>query len=160
MDVVLIILGGLLLLVGVIGAVIPVLPGPPIGYVGLLLLHFTERFQLSTTYLIVIAVFVVVVTVLDYVLPVWGAKKFGGTKAGVRGSTFGLIIGFFFGPLGMIFGPFIGAYIGDISAGRTSSQALRSAMGSFVAFLLSTGLKLIISSVMLYKYSAMLIKAL
>jgi hypothetical protein len=87
------------------------------------------------------AIIVIIVAILDYVVPVWGTRKYGGTKAGVRGSIIGLIIGIFFLPLGpfglfgIIGGPFIGAWIGEIFAGQEHNKALRAAFGSFVGFL-------------------------
>jgi len=144
MDWFLVILGGLLMVVGLIGAVVPVLPGPPISYVGLLLLHFTKWADFSSNFLIVMAVVAVVVTAIDYFVPMWGTKKFGGSKAGVRGSTIGLIIGvFFFPPFGIIIGPFLGALIAELMLNSDDfNKALRSGLGSLVGFLMGTGLKL------------------
>jgi len=144
MDWFLAILGGLLMVVGLIGAVVPVLPGPPISYVGLLLLHFTKWADFSSNFLIVMAVVAVVVTAIDYFVPMWGTKKFGGSKAGVRGSTIGLIIGvFFFPPFGIIIGPFLGALIAELMLNSDDfNKALRSGLGSLVGFLMGTGLKL------------------
>ncbi len=144
MDWFLAILGGLLMVVGLIGAVVPVLPGPPISYVGLLLLHFTKWADFSSNFLIVMAVVAVVVTAIDYFVPMWGTKKFGGSKAGVRGSTIGLIIGvFFFPPFGIIIGPFLGALIAELILNSDDfNKALRSGLGSLVGFLMGTGLKL------------------
>lgn len=86
----------------------------------------------------------VVITALDYFIPMWGTKRFGGTKAGVTGSTIGLIVGLFLGPIGIVVGPFLGALAGElITAPDEFKRALRSATGSFVGFLLGTGLKLI-----------------
>lgn len=144
MDWFLAILGGLLMVVGLIGAVVPVLPGPPISYVGLLLLHFTKWADFSSNFLIVMAVVAVVVTAIDYFVPMWGTKKFGGSKAGVRGSTIGLMIGvFFFPPFGIIIGPFLGALIAELMLNSDDfNKALRSGLGSLVGFLMGTGLKL------------------
>ena len=87
MDWFLAILGGILMVVGIIGAIVPVLPGPPISYLGLLLLHWTGWAEFSTQFLVIMAAVAAAVTAVDYVVPVWGTKKFGGSKAGVRGST-------------------------------------------------------------------------
>lgn len=95
------------------------------------------------------AVAVIVVTVIDYILPIWGTKKFGGTKAGVRGSTLGLIVALFFsptlGPIGFIVAPFLGALLAEIIAGQSKKIALKSAVGSFIGFVSGTLLKLIVS---------------
>jgi len=151
MDTFLIITGIMLLLLGLAGAVLPVLPGPPLSYAGLLLFHFTDRFQYSNTLLIVYGILMVVITIADYVVPVYGTKKMGGTKYGMWGSTIGLIIGiFFFPPLGIIIGPFAGAFIGEVIKGATTQVALSSAIGSFLGFLFGTLLKLIFGVLMIY----------
>ena len=150
MDIFLLIFSAVLIIVGLVGCVLPILPGPPISYVGLLLLHISPYGNFSTKNLIFFAVISVLVTILDYVIPVWGTKKFGGSKRGQWGATIGLIVGLFFGPIGLILGPFAGAFIGELSIGRDSNAALKSAFGSFLGFLLGTGVKLITSSVMTY----------
>ncbi len=144
MDWFLAIFGGLLMVVGLIGAVVPILPGPPISYIGLLLLHFTKWADFSSNFLIIMALVAAVVTAIDYFVPIWGTKKFGGSKAGVRGSTIGLIIGvFLFPPFGIIIGPFLGALIAELMLNSDDfNKALRSGIGSLVGFLMGTGLKL------------------
>lgn len=97
MDIFLIILGAICLLLGLIGCVAPMLPGVPLSYVGLLLLHLTDRVQFSWQFLTIWAVIVVVIQLLDYFIPAWGTKKFGGSKYGVWGSTIGLLLGFLWG---------------------------------------------------------------
>lgn len=150
MDWFLAILGGILMVVGIIGAIVPVLPGPPISYLGLLLLHWTGWAEFSTQFLVIMAAVAASVTAVDYVVPVWGTKKFGGSKAGVRGSTIGLIIGvFFFPPIGIIVGPFLGAVIAELMVNADDfNKALRSGLGSLVGFLMGTGLKLSASLLM------------
>jgi len=153
MEIALAILSGLFVLIGLLGAILPILPGPIISWVGILILHFTDYAEYSTTFFVVTALIVVAITVLDYFIPIWGTKKFGGTKAGVTGSTVGLIAGLFFPPMGLIIGPFIGALVGEIVANRKEfKKALKSATGSFLGFLLGTGLKLIYCGVMIYYY--------
>ena len=114
MDILLIILGALCLLVGLVGCVVPVLPGVPLAYVGLLLLHWTEQVQFTWQFLVIWAVITIVIQVLDFIIPAWGTKKFGGTKWGVTGSTLGLLVGLFMGPFGIIAGPFVGAVVGAV----------------------------------------------
>ena len=100
-DYILLILGIILMILGIIGCLVPVLPGPPLSFLGLILLHLlTVRSFLQVQLLITLGVIAVVVTILDYIVPVWGTKKFGGSKYGTRGATVGLIIGLFLGPLG------------------------------------------------------------
>ncbi len=153
MDYLLIVLGILLMLGGIIGCVLPVLPGPPLSYVGILLLHITTRYQFSTNFLVIWAIITTVVYGLDFVIPVWGTKKFGGSKQGVWGSVIGLCIGFFiFPPFGIIIGPFVGAVIGEITSGKDTRAALKSGFGSFIGFLTGTILKLIASGMMTWYF--------
>lgn len=147
------ILGIVFTLTGIAGCILPVIPGPPLSWAGLLLLHWTRFAQFSATFLLIMACLAIAVTVLDYVIPVWGTKKFGGSKAGMWGATIGIFAGiFFFPPVGIIIGPFIGAVLGEIIAGKESGSALKAGLGSFVGFLLSTGLKLGVSLTMAYYF--------
>jgi len=158
MDYVLIFVGGLFMLIGIAGAVIPILPGPPISYAGLLLLHFTQKYQFSTKFLVLWGVVSLAVYLLDQVIPAWGTKKFGGSKQGVWGSVIGLFAGMIFlGPLGIIVGPFLGAVTGELIAGKRSPQALRSGIGSLLGFLAGTILKLIVSGMMCWYFMSKLI---
>ncbi|WP_372651424.1 DUF456 domain-containing protein [Draconibacterium sp.] len=153
MDILLIVLGALFIISGVLGCVLPIIPGPPLSYIGLLLLHFTERYQFSSKFLIIWAIITVVVYALDYLIPAWGTKKFGGSKRGVWGSIIGLVIGmFFFPPFGIIIGPFIGAVVGELTVGKDSGAALKSGFGSFMGFLAGTLLKLIASGMMTWYF--------
>ena len=165
MDILLIILGAICLLLGLIGCVAPVLPGVPLSYLGLLLLHFTDRVQFSWQFLAVWGVVVVVIQILDYFIPAWGTKKFGGTKYGVWGSTIGLFVGLFMGPLGIVVGPFIGAVLGELiyfnrhpqttlseteqNKNSNFNRALRAGFGSFIGLLTGTLIKVICSGVMI-----------
>lgn len=146
MDITLAILGMALVLIGFVGSILPIIPGPPISWAGFLLLKWTDYVNKGATgyenTLWVLLFVVVLVTVLDYVVPILGTKKYGGSKRGVWGATIGVVVGLFFGPLGIIIGPFLGAYIGEISTGKKDREALKAAWGSFVGFLLGVGLKL------------------
>lgn len=141
MDILLIILSFLCLLIGFAGCILPVLPGAPLSYAGLLLLHFTDRVQFSTSQLLVWMVVVIVVQVLDYVVPLLGARYSGGSRWGTRGCLAGTIVGLFFMPWGIVLGPFLGAVAGELLGGRRTSEALRSGLGSLAGFLLGTVLK-------------------
>ncbi|MDR2911619.1 MAG: DUF456 domain-containing protein [Bacteroidales bacterium] len=153
MDYVLISFGIILLITGILGCILPVIPGPPLNYVGLLLLHFTSKYQFSTKFLIIWAIITAIVYALDYIIPVWGTKKFGGSKAGVWGSVIGLVFGlFFFPPFGIIVGPFLGAITGELLSGKNSETALKSGFGSFLGFLLGTLLKLVVSGLMTWYF--------
>ena len=165
MDVILIILGAICLLLGLIGCVAPVLPGVPLSYLGLLLLHWTDRAQFSWQFLTIWAVVVIVIQLLDYFIPAWGTKKFGGSKYGVWGSTIGLFVGLFMGPWGIIVGPFVGAVLGELlyfnrhpqdrieqSENTNFNRALRAGFGSFIGLLTGTILKLICCGMMVFYF--------
>ncbi|MBI1182838.1 DUF456 family protein [bacterium] len=164
MDIVLLILAAAFIVIGIGGCVLPVLPGPPVAYIGLLFMHFSspER-HLSIGSLLTYAFFAILITVLDYLVPAWGTKKFGGTKWGTRGSTIGLLVAVFllpvmgitlpvFGLTGIIFGPFIGAFIGEKMGGMHTQNALRAGVGSFIGFLAGTFMKLVYCFWILYVY--------
>lgn len=143
-------LGIILIIVGIIGSFLPVIPGPPIAYVGLLLQQLRDPDPFSSKFLLIWAALVIISLVLDFVIPMWGTKKFGGSKYGVWGSTLGFLLAFWMGPWGVIIGPFIGAFVGEMIAGKDSKQSLRAAWGSFVGFLLGSLLKVVLCFVMLY----------
>jgi len=151
-DYVLLILGILLMLVGIIGCLVPVLPGPPISYLGLIMLHVTKFGQFSTTILISLAAVAIVVTILDYIVPIWGTRKFGGSKYGMRGATVGLIIGLFLGPVGIIVGPLIGAIVGELIFKDDLNYAIKAGFGSLLGFLTGIGLKLAASFVITFYF--------
>ena len=143
----------LLAIVGIVGAIIPGIPGPPISFIGFLIAWLCLDNDFSYWYLIVTGVLAAVITALDYYMPIYGTKKFNGTKAGTWGSTIGLIVSIFvlpflgivigpFGIVGMLLGPFLGALIGELIA-KNHENALKSAVGSFVGFLLGTFMKLV-----------------
>lgn len=135
-------LSAICMLAGLAGCILPMLPGPPLAWLGMLLLHFTDRVDFSVTELVVSALVVIATLVLDYFTPMIGAKKFGGGKYGNRGCVIGTIVGMFFLPLGLILGPFLGAVIGELIAGKPFRTALKAGFGSFVGFLFGTLIKL------------------
>ena len=148
MDIFLVVLGFVLMFVGIVGSFLPVLPGPPIGWLGLLVLYLTKAvpkdyFLLGTTLAIALLVWA-----LDYIIPVMGTKKFGGTKAGMIGTSLGLIVGLIAPiPGGIIIGPFLGALLGELMNKADQKTALKAAFGSFLGFLTGTFLKFIVSIV-------------
>lgn len=144
-DIVLIIVATLLVIVGAVGTIAPILPGLPVSWAGLLLLKFIPSLKddISWKVIILLGVFILIVTILDNVLPIWGTKKMGGNKKVVWGATIGLILGFFIGPLGIIFGPFIGAFAGALLTSNRLKSATKQASGAFLGYLTGLLLKLI-----------------
>ena len=151
MDVFLIIAGSLCMILGIAGSILPVLPGPPLSFLGLILIHLTTKIDFSSKFLITWGIIAILVSILDYVIPIWGTKFFGGSKYGIWGSMAGLLMGLFFPPVGLIIGPFIGAVAGEIIAGN-KDNALKAGLGSFVGFLAGTVVKLLVSLIMLYYF--------
>lgn len=151
-DYLLLISGILLMILGIIGCLVPVLPGPPFSFIGLILLHLSRFGHFEASTLIILGSVAVVVTILDYIVPIWGTRKFGGTKYGARGATVGLIIGLFLGPAGIIIGPFVGAFVGEMIFKDDIKYALKAGFGSLLGFLAGIGLKLAASFVMTFYF--------
>ena len=141
------------MIVGLVGCVIPVIPGPPISFIGLLLLHFSKYAEYSFEFLLMFGLIAVIVTVLDYIVPIWGTKKFGGSKAGMWGAAIGLVLGLIFlPPLGIIIGPFAGAVIGEALTGKEAAKAFRAGLGSLLGLMMGIGLKLAASVTMTFYF--------
>lgn len=150
MDTFLAIIALVLALVGVAGCILPVLPGTPICYVGMLVMACTEYSTLSKPILVTFLIVTILVSVADYLLPAWLSRRFGGSKRGATGATIGMLVGLFFVPTGLILGPFIGAVLGEMTVNRDdSAKALKVGFGAFLSFIVGTGLKLIASIAML-----------
>ena len=155
METLLIILALVFGIIGLLGSVLPALPGAPLSYIGLLLLLPCEGADISSATLWMTGIFLAIVSILDYIAPVWLTNLSGGGKQATRGSMAGLIAGlFFFPPWGLIVGPFVGAFIGELMEGSSKGKALKVALMSFVGFLLTTGLKIIYSGVLLFMICA------
>ena len=152
MDIFLFIVSGLCLLLGLCGCVLPALPGPPVSYLGVLLLHFTDKVQFSTTQLMVWLVLVIIIQVLDNFIPMLGTKYTKGTKWGSWGAFIGSIVGIFFLPWGLLAGPFLGAVIGELLGDQSFRQALKSGAGSLLGFLFGTVLKLILCTYFIVQF--------
>lgn len=151
-DYILLIFGILLMILGIIGCLVPVLPGPPFSFIGLICLHLTRFGHFSSVTLITLGSIAVVVTILDYIVPVWGTRRFGGSKYGIRGATVGLIVGIFLGPLGIVLGPLIGAFIGEMIFKDDLGYAIKAGFGSLLGFLTGIGLKLAASFIITFYF--------
>ena len=169
MEITVIVIGVILLIIGLLGSILPALPGPPLAYGALLLLFLSpqpkaELAANNYVWLIALGVITVIITAVDYIMPIWGTKKFGGTKAGSRGSTIGLVIGallaFFtagIGAIAILLGPAVGAYLGEKNAGQTNQVAMQSAKGSFLGFIAGTAMKVFIVIAIAIYFAAVLI---
>jgi hypothetical protein len=146
----LIIIGIILNIVGVIGVIVPALPGVMLNYLALILLYISRgQAAVSIDALIVFGLLTVSVSLLDYVLPLWGAKKYGASRTGIWGAAIGMVTGIlFFPPFGIIFGLLIGAFVGELIAGKDQSQAFKAGFATFIGVLSSIVVKLILAIVM------------
>lgn len=152
-EILVIVIGSLLSILGIIGCIFPALPGPPLNYIALLLIHFTGIYEFTTTFLIVYLIINIVVQALDYVLPVYGAKRYGASKKGIWGSVIGIVLGFFFfPPFGVILGALIGAVAGELIAGKKESEAMRAGFATFIASLIMMVTKLVLSAIMTFYF--------
>mgnify|MGYP003412940337 FL=1 len=147
MEYFLLILGLLLMIVGIIGSLLPALPGPPVSWVGILLLYFCPGMETNYWLLGITLVIAVVIGILDYVIPAKGTKYFGGSKYGIWGTNIGLVVGIFAPiPFGFLIGPFVGALVGElIYNSQEKGRAFKAATGSFIGFLAGTFMKVLVS---------------
>lgn len=148
MDIFLTIIGFAFILLGLVGSILPILPGPPLSWIGLLFLFMTDAVSNDTSFLIITLIVALSIFALDYIIPAIGTKRFGGSRSGMIGTTLGLIIGLIAPiPFGIIIGPFVGAYLGELSNKADSKTALKAAFGSFLGFVTGTFLKFIVAIV-------------
>jgi hypothetical protein len=154
------IVGAIVMILGLLGSVLPVLPGPPLSFAGLFLMALVQDFShpLTPALVIVMAVITVVVTALDYFVPWMGAKRYGASRGGVWGSIVGMIVGiFFFPPFGMFIGALIGAILGEFVAGKKTGDAMRAGWGVYVGTMAGIVIKLGACGVMTYYFVVALI---
>lgn len=158
LDIVLVVLGSICMIAGILGCILPALPGLPLCYLGIIFLQFTSKVDFSVYFLAVSAIIIIVVQILDYYVPIWGTKKFGGGKKGAVGSAVGIFAGIFIiPPWGMIICPFVGAVIGELIDNKEISVALKAGFGSFLGFLAGTLVKLLIALVLTVYFIAQVI---
>jgi len=159
MTILIIIFSIILLILGVIGSILPIVPGPPLSFVGLLLLHLFTPFVMQEDYLFLFGIAAAMITFLDYWLQVYSVKLFGGGKASTIGVIIGILVGvFIFPPVGVLVGPFLGAYIGAIiESDFDLVKSFKIAFGSLIGFLGGTILKFVYSIVVIWQYLDFLI---
>ena len=155
METVIIILAILAGVIGIAGSILPGLPGTPFSWIGLLLLYIWGPQEMTMSTLLIWGVVGALVTVIDYLVPMWLTKATGGSKYAERGALIGLIAGIILTPVGMIMGSFLGAFIAELQWGKKEAgDALKAAAGSFIGFMLGTGLKTIVSVLILWRIIA------
>ena len=154
MDVVIVVIGFILALAGIIGCILPIIPGPIFSFLALILLSWAKNWHVfSPTFFIVMGSITALLMILDYIAPALGAKKYGASKPGIWGSAIGMIIGIFFiPPWGIIVGAFVGALIGELLAGKSGKKALRAGWGILIGNVLAVGLKLAFTTIALFYY--------
>jgi uncharacterized protein len=143
-TVILIILTGLVLNgLGIMGCILPVLPGPLLSWLSLLLFFLLPDHAIGWGALGVTFGLMALVTAIDLIVPVMGAKRFGASRQGMIGGAIGIVVGLFlFPPIGIILGPLVGTILGDLIAGGTIVAAVNSGVGSLIGFLVGTSVKL------------------
>jgi hypothetical protein len=149
-----IIISSILMLLGLAGSILPILPGPPLSFIGLFLLALLKHFSppLTPTLVIILAIVTILVIVMDYIIPLLGAKKYGASKWGVWGSVLGMAIGIFWSPFAMLLGAFIGAVVVEWLVGKTKGEALRAGWGVVMGTLFATILRLGVAGMMTYYF--------
>ena len=146
MDILLISLGAFLMVVGILGSFLPVLPGVPVSWLGLLLLHLAPSIPMNYWFLGITFIVAALFYALNWIIPAMGTKRFGGSRSGMIGATIGLVVGIIAPiPFGIIIGPFIGAFIGEIINKSDRRSALKAAFGSFIGFLASSFMEFIVA---------------
>jgi len=153
MEVFLAIVGVVLILIAIVGCFLPVLPGPPIAYVALLLAQVGPNVPFTMKFMIIMAAIVAVVTLLDYMIPALGAKQWGGSRYGIIGAMIGVLLGFLIlPPFGFLIFPFLGALVGELLQGTKSDKALKSALGTLVGLLFGSILKFSVTLIIGYYF--------
>ncbi|CAN5295904.1 DUF456 domain-containing protein [soil metagenome] len=146
MDILLVTLGAFLMIVGILGSFLPVLPGVPVSWLGLLMLYLAPSIPMNYWFLGITFIVAVLIYALNWIIPALGTKRFGGSRAGMIGATVGLVVGIIAPiPLGIIIGPFVGAFIGEIINNSDRRSAFKAAVGSFIGFLASSFMEFMVA---------------
>lgn len=146
MEIVILLAAGILMILGLVGSIIPVLPGVPLSWFGLLALHFIPGVPMNYWFLGITLIVALLIYLLNLFIPAMGTKKYGGSKSGMIGATIGLIAGIIAPiPFGMIIGTFVGAFVGEIVNKSDSKSAIKAAYGSFLGLLASSFMEFMVA---------------
>ena len=153
MDLILLVLGLILCLIGILGSFLPIIPGPVSSWLGILLLYSTSSVEFNLNFILITFTVAISVGFLDYIIPILGVKKLGGTRSGQIGTMIGLILCLILlGPIGIIIGPFLGALLGEMSTNKSFQDSLKPAFGSFIGVIAGSIIKFLISLSFLFFY--------
>ena len=152
MDIFLLIISFSLMIIGVIGSIVPVLPGPLSSWIGLFILSNVSGVEVSGKLIVICLIIAIGIFILDYIIPIYTSKKFGASKYGIIGASIGIIMGLFFAPFGIFLGAIIGAITGEIILNKNFKKSLKSAFGVFLGFIISGFTKSLITIIYLVLY--------
>ena len=159
MNSILLIVSAVLIITGLIGSFLPVIPGPITCWFGLFTLSQIQDFPYNNTLLILTFIVAIIIFIVDYFIPIIGSKYFGGSKYGIIGTTIGLLIGLLSPiPFGIIIGAFLGALIGEYFGGKSISEGIKPAIGSLVGIISSSIIKFITGFSFLIIYITLIIR--
>lgn len=143
-DVALLVLGIALVALGLLGAVLPLLPGTPLVFLGILLVAAADRFErISVGTVVALGVVTVLVAACDYAATALGVKKLGGSRWGMVGAVVGLFVGLLLPPIGLLVGPLLGAIAGEMLSGRPRGEATRAGLGALLGFVAGLVVKVV-----------------
>tara|TARA_E500000178_G_C16978317_1_gene734475 strand:- start:522 stop:1019 length:498 start_codon:yes stop_codon:yes gene_type:complete len=153
LDLILLVLGLILCLIGILGSFLPIIPGPVSSWLGILLLYSTSTVEFNLNFILITFTVAISVGFLDYIIPILGVKKLGGTRSGQIGTIIGLILCLILlGPIGIVIGPFLGALLGEMSTNKSFQDSLKPAFGSFIGVIAGSIIKFLISLSFLFFY--------
>ena len=153
MDIILFIFGLILCLIGITGSFFPMIPGPFVSWLAILILNLTDAVEFNLNFVLITLSVAVAVGLIDYLIPIIGVKKLGGSKSGQVGTFIGLVLAIIIiGPFGILVGPFIGAIIGEMANNKSFSESLKPAFGSLVGIVAGTIIKFCLTFSYLYFY--------
>ena len=153
MDLLLIIISAVLIISGIIGSFMPILPGPLTSWFGLFILNLISSVEIDSALLIITFIIAITIFILDSLIPIYGSKYFGATKYGIIGASIGLVIGIITPiPFGILIGPILGALIGELLFNNDLRKSIKSSIGVLIGFVASSLIKFVISIVYLMIY--------